>query len=75
MKIKNLKLFTKDFNKYGGVEDTITPFDTVWLQDSFDGHSLLVERKLDMLVISSIDCLQRYNTLTCWLSRFNYIQP
>lgn len=29
MKIKNLKLCTKDFNKYGGVEDTITPFDTV----------------------------------------------
>lgn len=29
MKIKNLKLYTKDFNKYGGVEDTITPFDTV----------------------------------------------
>lgn len=31
MKIKNLKLCMKDFNKYGGVEDIIILFDIVWL--------------------------------------------
>lgn len=29
MKIKNLKLCMKDFNKYGGVEDIIILFDIV----------------------------------------------